>query len=163
MNLQSTFCVLATACALILLTGCQPSNDSTSAKATQQPAPASLSFFALDVGKEVNADHSVAPLTLFAPADKIIASVRTKGAAKAVPVTAKLIAMSNGQALSELSQTVTTTGPATTHFEFGKTGPWASGRYLVEVTIGGKPEGRQEIEVRESVPPQPSAAPQKQD
>lgn len=141
-----------------LTTACQGEKGASVAASMSESATA-LSFSALDVGNAVDNDQTVRPTTMFVPTDKIIASVRTKGAAKDLPVAAKLIAMANGQALGELSQKVTTTGAATTNLEFGQATPWPVGRYVVEVAINGKLEGRQEIEVREQLPgdqPKPS-------
>lgn len=136
----------------VVLPACKPENL-TAETTTGNAAPkALLKFQALAVGNAINADRSVPPLTMFAPGDKIIASVRTNGIANDVPVSVKLIAMANGQVLGELSRKVATTGPATTNFEFPKSGPWAVGRYLVEVAVNGKFETRQEIEVRERAP-----------
>jgi len=139
---------------LLGVSGCKPSppvSERTTA-AAQATAPA-LTFFALNVGNSVKEDQSVSPLTMFSPKDRLIASVQTKGAAKDVQLAAKLISMTNGQTAGDSNQKIATTGPATTNLEFKNEGAWAVGRYLVEVTINGKLEGRQEIEVRENVPP----------
>ncbi|MBT2745865.1 MULTISPECIES: hypothetical protein [unclassified Lysobacter] len=142
-----------------LATGCgQKAGEATpdaAAPAVSAPAKASeLNLFALDVGTSENPDGTVMPLTQFLPTEKIVASLRTRGAANAVPVTAKLIAMSNGEVVGELKKDLTLTGAATTNLGFVRQGAgnWALGRYVVEVTIDGKPAGRQEIEVTQTLP-----------
>lgn len=137
------------------VTGCAQKGDgekAAEAKVVQARSPA-LSLFALNVGNSQQTDGSVFPTTLFLPTDKLIASVSTKGQAVSVPVTAKLIAMANGQVVGEVSKSITTSIDATSNFEFSKQMPaWAIGRYLVEVSIDGKKAGQQEIEVVQALP-----------
>lgn len=136
------------------------------AAATQAKAP-ELVLFALDVGTSANPDGTVVPLTQFLPEETIVASLRTQGPAEAVPVTVKLIEMSNGQVVGEQKKDLTLSGAATTNLAFAKQGAghWALGRYVVEVSIAGKPAGRQEIEVTQTLPegarpkPKDAAAP----
>lgn len=111
-----------------------------------------LRFQALNVGKVVAADRSVPPLTLFEPKDKIIASVLTRGVATDAPLSARLIAMTNGQVMGEQGHALTAAGPTTTNLEFPRSDSWPVGRYVVEVTLNGKLEGRQEIEVTQNLP-----------
>ncbi len=151
MNMKQVFAVGIAMGATMLLAACKPEADAPNpTSVTAQPT---LKFIALDVGKTINTDRSVSPLTMFRAGDEIIASVRTDGVSKNVPISTKLVAMKNGQALGELSQKITTTGPATTNLKFPKSTTWELGRYLVEVTINGKFEARQEIEVRQDGPP----------
>lgn len=135
--------------------GCAQKADgekAAEAKVAQAKSPA-LSLFALNVGNSQQTDGSVFPATLFLPTDKLIASVSTKGQAVSVPVTAKLIAMANGQVVGEVSKNITTSIDATSNFEFSRQAPaWAIGRYLVEVSIAGKKAGQQEIEVVQALP-----------
>lgn len=159
----------ALACAA-LAAGCDkkaadaaPAAAATTAGAEQAKAP-ELILFALDVGASANPDGTVVPLTQFLPEETIVASLRTQGSANAVPVTVKLIEMSNGQVVGEQKQDLTLSGAATTNLTFVKQGAghWALGRYAMEVSIAGKPAGRQEIEVTQTLPegarPKPQAA-----
>ncbi|UNP28425.1 hypothetical protein [Lysobacter gummosus] len=156
---KTEFLVSAVLICAALATGCGqkagPASPAAAAPAASAPDKTlELNLFALDVGTSENSDGTVTPLTQFLPAEKIVASLRTRGAANAVPVTAKLIAMSNGEIVGELKKDLTLTGAATTNLEFVRQGAgnWALGRYVVEVTIDGKPVGRQEIEVTQTLP-----------
>lgn len=151
--------VLSTALTLaVTLTACeqQPAqgNGKPPEASVVQAKEPGLILFALDVGVAPNPDGTVVPLTRFLPDEKIIASLRTQGAAKAVPVTVKLVQMSNGQVAGEQRRELTLSGAAATNFEFVKqgAGQWAVGRYVVEVSIAGKAAGRQEIEVTAALP-----------
>ncbi|MEG3791450.1 hypothetical protein V1318_15080 [Lysobacter sp. CCNWLW3] len=146
--------------AAVLATACTSSDKAGGSDATAAAAVAS--FQALDIGKAVAADQSVQPLTLFTPDDKLVASIKTQGAAKDQAIAIKLIAMANGQSVSEANRSVSPTGAATTNLEFPKNAPWPLGRYVVEATFNGKPAGRQEIEVRSDVPAPPQPAPAEQ-
>ncbi|RDZ29497.1 hypothetical protein [Lysobacter silvisoli] len=138
--------VLAVALAV---SACKPGTESAD---TAAAAPQALTFQALDVGKSVGTDQAVQPLTLFAPEDKLIASIKTQGVAKDQALAVKLVAMANGQSVSEANRSVSPSGATTTNLEFPKNGPWPLGRYVVEATLNGKPAGRQEIEVSGSLP-----------
>ncbi|KRB09199.1 hypothetical protein [Lysobacter sp. Root690] len=153
------FFLFATLVCTSLSVGCDNKAAGPSAAAATtsaaEPAKASeLTLFALDVGVASNPDGTVVPLTQFLPGEKIIASLRTQGAAKGVPVSVKLIEMSNGQVVGEQSTDLTLSGAATTNLEFVKqgAGQWTPGRYVMEVAIAGKPAGRQEIEVTKTLP-----------
>ncbi|QQP98389.1 hypothetical protein [Lysobacter enzymogenes] len=143
----------------------EPQAAAATASAAAPAKAPELTLFALDVGVTPNPDGTVVPLTQFLPDEKIIASLRTQGSAKSVPVSVKLIEMSNGQVVGEQNTDLTLSGAATTNLEFVKqgAGAWALGRYVMEVAIAGKPAGRQEIEVTQTLPdgarPKPAAAP----
>ena len=147
--------------AAALASACTASDKNGATTATA--AASAATFHALDIGNAIGADQSVQPATLFKPEDKLVASIKTQGAAKDQAIAVKLVAMANGQSVSEANRTVSPTGAATTHLEFPKNAPWPLGRYVVEATFNGKPAGRQEIEVRSDVPapPQPATDEQK--
>ncbi|MCL1636078.1 FimD/PapC N-terminal domain-containing protein [Luteimonas sp. SX5] len=111
------------------------------------PAPAAT-VSAVTVGTTAAADKSVAAVTTFKPTDKIIASVKTDGAASNVEVGAKLT-FQDGQVAGEQKQTINTSGPETTNIEFSNANPWPAGKYTVDVTLNGAPAGTQQaIEVK---------------
>lgn len=111
------------------------------------PAPAAT-VSAVTVGTTAAADKSVAAVTTFKPTDKIIASVKTDGAASNVEVGAKLT-YQDGQVAGEQKQTINTSGPETTNIEFSNANPWPAGKYTVDVTLNGAPAGTQQsIEVK---------------
>lgn len=139
----------------MFLSACKPADKGAEVTGATNSASTTLKFQALNVGQKINTDQSVAAQTMFKPDDKIIASVQTNDAAKDVLISAKLIAMSNGQVLADMSRKVTTTGSSYTNFEFPKAGSWTLGRYQTEASINGKFQARQEIEVRQDGPPRP--------
>lgn len=170
--IRSVPVLLTALTAAVLSAGCDRQTDkpqvvaaAASSTGSAQVETQGLTLFALDVGVAPNPDGTVVPLTRFLPREKIIASLRTQGSAKSVPVSVKLIEMSNGQVVGEQNTDLTLSGAATTNLEFVKqgAGAWALGRYVMEVAIAGKPAGRQEIEVTQTLPdgarPKPPAAP----
>ena len=87
------------------------------------------------------------PLAVFAQ-DKIIVSVQTQGDAANATLDAKLT-YQDGQVAGQKSETLNTTGSATTNFEFTNANPWPAGKYKVDVTLNGQPAGvMQEIEIK---------------
>ncbi len=111
------------------------------------PAPAAT-VSAVTVGTTAAADKSVAAVATFKPTDKIIASIKTDGAASNVEVGAKLT-YQDGQVAGEQKQTINTSGPETTNVEFSNANPWPAGKYTVDVTLNGAPAGSQQaIEVK---------------
>jgi hypothetical protein len=110
-----------------------------------------IGFVALAVGTSVAADGNVVPLTVFTTSNKIIASVRTKGAGVGTVVAVRLIEMSNGSVVGARKQVRDLAGSSSVNIEFSQRSPWIVGRYLVEASVNGKLEARQEIEVAAAV------------
>lgn len=111
-------------------------------------ANASVAVSSVTVGKSAAADKSVAPVALFAPADEIIVSVHTDGAASNANVGAKLT-FQDGQVAGEQNQTLNTTGMETTNISFKNANGWPAGKYRAEVMVDGKSAGTpQEFEVK---------------
>lgn len=112
------------------------------------PAPAAATVSNITVGSTAAADKSVAAVATFKPTDKIIASVKTDGAASNVEVGAKLT-YQDGQVVAEPKQTINTSGAETTNLEFSNANPWPAGKYTIDVTLNGTPAGSQQsIEVK---------------
>lgn len=141
----------------LALYGCNRADQPPAAKS----APVSnLTLFALDIGHAQAADGVVEAATLFLPTDKLTVSLRTQGSGEKVPVKIKLVAMSNGASVYELSGAISGTGQNTTNFELAPQPRWVFGRYLVEATLNGKKAATQEIEIAETVPGRVAVKPQ---
>ena len=144
-----------TIAAATLLTACNrpgavDSPDSASVVLPARP----LSVFALNVSNAVGDDETVKPMTIFAPADRLVASVLTRGAAPKADLIVRLI-YQDGQVYGEQGKTIHPTGPVTTNFNFPRETPWPRGRYFVEVMLNGKRVVQQPIEVGD-VPGKPT-------
>ena len=146
---------LAVATAALLAACNKPGTASSQDPATTAVPVRPVSVFALDVGNAVADYQSVKPMTIFAPTDKLIASIRTRGAAPKADLSAKL-SYQDGQVYGEQAQTIHPTGPVTTNFTFPRETPWPRGRYFVEVMRNGKRAVQQPIEVGD-VPGKPTS------
>jgi len=133
---------------VLALAACAKKQESDSIAAQQADKHIEpIAFFSLAVGRSVTTDGTVAPLTVFMPSNKIIASVRTKGTGAGTVVAARLIEMSNGAVVDSQRQVRDLAGSGSVNIEFSQRLPWTVGRYLVEASINGELEARQEIEV----------------
>jgi hypothetical protein len=128
--------------------GCERS-PGTIASDVPQVASVPLSVHAVDVGNVIGVDHSVPPMTRFAPNDEIIASVRTRGSGKNASLHAELV-FQDGERYGTQTKNVSTDSPLITNFEFAREAPWPTGRYVVNVSLNRKQVVSQEIEVRSS-------------
>lgn len=106
---------------------------------------------AVNLGKRARADLSVEATTLFGPDDPIIAAVSTVGRSDAATLRVRLV-YRDGVAYADLKQTVRAEGPRITAFRFPRDTPWPIGRYVAEVSLDGKQQVRQSIEVLERAP-----------
>lgn len=101
------------------------------------PAPAAFRVVGVDLGKAITADKKVAaPVTSFAPADTIFASVTTDGTAAGVPLKARWTYEGN-QLVNESAQSIAPTGPAVFEFHIAKPDGWPIGKYKVEISASG--------------------------
>ena len=114
-----------------------------------ETAPAPVAATGVTVGNMAAADRSVAALSTFGTADKIIVSVRTDAATAANAAIAAKLTYQDGQTAGEQTANVVATDAGTTNIEFTKATPWPVGKYKVDVTVNGQPAGMtQEIEVK---------------
>ena len=122
--------------------------------ATAAPAPASsaprtattvdqgLHVSALTLGTAIDAGYAVTmPATRFsADTHTIYASVATTGHASGARLDARWRYLEGqGVLVNELSQTIATDGPAVTTFEVQNPNRWPAGKYVVEISLDGKP------------------------
>ncbi len=151
---SSASCLLA---ALILAsTGCGKKEAAKPAEspAAAQPAPppAPLAVASIDLGKGVDAMKMVTGgTTTFGVKDTIYASVSTTGIGSNATLGAKWSFVKvNGTLIpvNESSQTITTSGPASTEFHISKASPWPKGKYRIEVTFNGSAAGSKDFEVQ---------------
>jgi hypothetical protein len=103
---------------------------------------------AIDLGSAIGADKRVsAPAASFAPADTIYASIATEGSSPSFTLTARWT-YEDGQLVSESSETIAPTGPATTEFHITKPDGFPAGRYRLEISANGAVAGARDFEVR---------------
>jgi hypothetical protein len=112
------------------------------------PAPAPVSVATIELGRQVGADKRVSqPMTTFSPQDTIYVSVSTEGASESATLTARWT-FETGQLVTEGSETIAPTGPASTEFHVEKPTGWPAGKYKVEILLNGSPAGTKEFEVK---------------
>ncbi|NYE28838.1 hypothetical protein HDE78_001794 [Rhodanobacter sp. K2T2] len=118
------------------------------------PAPAAasapLSFSKLTLGNAVNNDHQVTkPGTSFATTDKTIyASVATDGSTSGAKLNAKWTYTEGaGVLVSNITQSISTDGPAITTFKVQNPDLWPEGKYKVEISLDGKTVADQDFQI----------------
>jgi len=133
---------------LMLVTACGPKEE-TSTTVTPEPAPApapepaGVTAGSITLGKAVGSDKRVStPSETFSKGDTIYASVDTSGSGTST-LKAKWTYLKGGEktSVNEESQTIVSTGPATTEFHIQKPGGWPAGDYEVEVFLDDKSIG----------------------
>ena len=100
------------------------------------PAPAAVAVSTVALGSAIGADKKVtAASESFTKKDTIYVSVYTTGAGKAVLKAKWTFTAKDGKTVpvSEDTQTIDATGPATTEFHVSKPDGWPSGNYQVEI------------------------------
>ena len=116
------------------------------AKPAEQPAaqpappPPPLAVASVDLAKPS-----------FGVKDTIYATVNTTGVGTNATVMALWSFVKKDGSLikvNESSQTITTTGPATTKFHIEKVTPWPKGKYRVEVSLNGTSAGTKDFDVQ---------------
>lgn len=111
-------------------------------------APESARVSAIDLGNAIGTDKRVtAPAAAFAPGDTIYASIATEGSSPSLTLTARWT-YEDGQLVSESSETIAPTGPATTEFHITKPDGFPAGRYRLEISANGAIAGARDFEVR---------------
>jgi len=143
---------LAVALALLACDRSETSAPPASTPPVSAPAPAAAPeparVSAIDLGNAIGADKRVtAPGAAFAPGDTIFASIATEGASPSLTLTARWT-YEDGQLVSESSETIAPTGPATTEFHITKPDGFPAGRYRVEISANGAAAGARDFEVR---------------
>jgi hypothetical protein len=149
--------ILGVLAVLALVAGCDkkaqaPATAPTTTSTAPSPssAPAGVSVTSVTLGNAIGAQKKVTqPSNSFARNDTIYASVDTAGSGTAT-LNAKWTYRANGQDVSvrEDTQTVNTTGPATSEFHVSKPDGWPTGDYEVEILVDGKSAGTRKMTVK---------------
>jgi len=135
-----------------------PSGKPAPASAATTPAAAkpvamSDNSFRVDsvtLGTAIDTGYAVTtPATSFsADTHTIYASVATTGRTAGAKLAARWRYLEGqGVPVNELDQTVATDGPAVTTFEVQNPNRWPAGKYVVEISLDGKPVAQQGFEV----------------
>lgn len=111
-------------------------------------APVPLSVAKLTVGSNVGNDYAVTKAkTTFTPNDHTIyAAVSTEGQATGANLNARWT-YQDGQTVNDLTQSITTSGPATTTFKIHNPNDWPAGKYKVAISLDGNAVASQDFEV----------------
>ncbi|MGA7437493.1 MAG: hypothetical protein WBW32_05100, partial [Luteibacter sp.] len=115
-------------------------------------ASETLTVGTVTLGSAVGADKKVAKAkTTFAPNEKTIyASVATDGTTAGATLNAKWT-YQDGDAtttVSDLSQSISTDGPAVTTFKIQNPNEWPEGKYKLAVSLNGKPAGDTAFDIK---------------
>jgi hypothetical protein len=125
----------------------------TAATAASSAAPATVAptfaFSKLTVGSDVGKDYKIRKAqTTFKPDQHTIyAAVETTGAAVGAMLNAKWT-YQDGQTVSNITQSITADGPATTTFTVHNPAAWPVGKYTVAIMLNGKPVASQDFNVK---------------
>jgi pyruvate/2-oxoglutarate dehydrogenase complex dihydrolipoamide acyltransferase (E2) component len=130
-----------------------PAAPAAAAPAAAAPAAAdTLKVGAVTLGNAVGADKKVAKAkNAFAPSDKTIyASVATDGTTAGATLNAKWT-FQDGETtttVSDISQSISTEGPAVTTFKIQNPNEWPEGKYKVVISLNGQAVGNEAFEVK---------------
>ncbi|MBD8880025.1 hypothetical protein IHE49_05985 [Rhodanobacter sp. 7MK24] len=163
---------LALCCAIALLCGCHRHHGTATATGTAAPAKAQsskpapapaasaakplaandngLRVATLTLGTAIDAGYAVtAPATRFGTdTHTIYASVATTGRAASAKLEARWRYLEGqGVLVNELGQTISADGPAVTTFEVQNPNRWPAGKYVVEISLNGKPAAQRDFEM----------------
>jgi pyruvate/2-oxoglutarate dehydrogenase complex dihydrolipoamide acyltransferase (E2) component len=117
------------------------------------PAAAdTLKVGAVTLGNAVGADKKVSKAkNAFAPSDKTIyASVATDGTSAGATLNAKWT-YQDGETtttVSDISQSISTDGPAVTTFKIQNPNEWPEGKYKVTISLNGQAVGNEAFDVK---------------
>lgn len=131
-----------------------PAAQPAAAPAPAAPAAASesLKVGSVTLGNAVGADKKVAKAkNAFAPNDKTIyASVATEGSTAGATLAAKWTFQDGDTAttVSDISQSISTDGPAVTTFKIQNPNEWPEGKYKVVISLNGQAVGNEAFEVK---------------
>lgn len=121
-----------------------------SASVAAAEAPAPISVIRVNLGDSVDSAHEVAHNSdHFSADDKTIyATVATTGHGSDVKLSAKWSYLEGkGQVISDISQALTTSGPAFTTFKVENPDLWPEGKYRVEIALNGHTVSKQDFRV----------------
>lgn len=122
------------------------------APATPAAASESLKVGSVTLGSAVGADKKVAKAkTAFAPNEKTIyASVATEGTTAGATLNAKWTFQDGETAttVSDISQSISTDGPAVTTFKIQNPNEWPEGKYKIAISLNGQAVSNQAFDVK---------------
>jgi hypothetical protein len=129
-----------------------PAAAPTTAPAAAPAAAETLTVGSVTLGSAVGADKKVAKAkTAFTPNEKTIyASVATEGTSAGATLNAKWTFQDGDTVttVSDLSQSISTDGPAVTTFKIQNPNEWPEGKYKVAISLNGKPAGDTSFDVK---------------
>lgn len=129
-----------------------PAAQPAAAPAAPAAATESLKVGSVTLGNAVGADKKVAKAkTAFAPTDKTIyASVATEGTTAGATLNAKWTYQDGDTTttVSDISQSISTDGPAVTTFKIQNPNEWPEGKYKITVSLNGQSVGNEAFEVK---------------
>ena len=130
----------------------QPAAAPASPAAAAPAAADTLKVGAVTLGNAVGADKKVAKAkNAFAPSDKTIyASVATDGTTAGATLNAKWTFQDGDTTttVSDISQSISTEGPAVTTFKIQNPNEWPEGKYKVAISLNGQAVGNEAFEVK---------------
>lgn len=142
----------ATAPATSTTAAAAPAAAPAATPAAPAAASESLKVGTVTLGSAVGADKKVAKAkTAFAPGDKTIyASVATEGTTAGATLNAKWTFQDGETAttVSDISQSISTDGPAVTTFKIQNPNEWPEGKYKVTISLNGQAVGNEAFEVK---------------
>lgn len=129
-----------------------PAAQPAAAPVAPAAAADTLKVGAVTLGNAVGADKKVAKAkNAFAPSDKTIyASVATDGTTAGATLSAKWT-FQDGETtttVSDISQSISTEGPAVTTFKIQNPNEWPEGKYKVVISLNGQAVGNEAFEVK---------------
>jgi hypothetical protein len=129
-----------------------PAAQPAATPAAPVAAADTLKVGSVTLGSAVGADKKVSKeKTTFAPTDKTIyASVATEGTTAGATLNAKWT-YQDGETtttVSDISQSVSTDGPAVTTFKIQNPNEWPEGKYKLTVSLNGQTVGNEAFEVK---------------
>jgi hypothetical protein len=129
-----------------------PAAQPAAPAAAPSAASESLKVGSVTLGSAVGADKKVAKAkAAFAPNEKTIyASVATEGTTAGATLNAKWT-FQDGETVttvSDISQSISTDGPAVTTFKIQNPNEWPEGKYKVTVSLNGQAVGNEAFEIK---------------
>ena len=132
-------------------TSTAPAPPSTAGQSSIVQPASDIKVAAVAIGSAVDASHAISKEQHhFAPSDKAIyASVTTIGNTDNAALSANWSYVDGkDQPFSTTTESVATTGPATTTFKVQNPNTWPEGQYKVVISLNGKPVAVENFEVR---------------
>jgi hypothetical protein len=130
----------------------QPAATPAAPAAAAPAAADTLKVGSVTLGNAVGADKKVGKAkNAFAPSDKTIyASVATDGTSAGATLNAKWTYQDGDTAttVSDISQSISTDGPAVTTFKIQNPNEWPEGKYKVAISLNGQAVGNEAFEVK---------------